>query len=118
MAFLWYILLVGPVALENEPMSISQIQLHDILHQHKRNGTRIPVLFFQGAGRAKRAAFRYDDADWLDGADLAIFDPKDLQIRTAEAIAKNFEIDASDLLCWFPIDSNIQEGYAFVPKVK
>ena len=45
-----------------------------------------------------------------------ILEPQELQIRTAEAIAKNFEIDAAGLLCWFPLDSSIQEAYAFVPQ--
>jgi hypothetical protein len=100
---------------ERKRMKTTKKELHSVLMAHKRNGTKIPVMYFYGEGKEKKAAFRYDDADWLDGAALLIFEPRDLQIRTAEAIAKNFEIDAASLLCWFPIDSSIQEAYAFVP---
>lgn len=99
-------------------MKITQAELHDILHAHKRKGDKIPVMAFVGEGRNKRATFNYYEADLLDGAALGILDPDVLQVRTAEAIAKHFEIEAASLLCWFPIDSSIQEAYAFIPPVR
>lgn len=99
-------------------MKITQSQLHEILHAHKRKGDKIPVMAFVGNGRSKRPTFSYYDADLLDGAALGILEPDTLQIRTAEAIAKHFEIDAASLVCWFPIDSSTQEAYAFIPPVR
>lgn len=97
-------------------MRITRSKLHETLLSHKKNGTKIPVMYFTGSGASKKASFRYDEPEWLDGAALMILEPQELQIRTAEAIAKNFEIDAEGLLCWFPLDSSIQEAYAFVPQ--
>ena len=97
-------------------MRITRSKLHETLLYHKKNGTKIPVMYFTGSGASKKASFRYDEPEWLDGAALMILEPQELQIRTAEAIDKNFEIDAAGLLCWFPLDSSIQEAYAFVPQ--
>ncbi len=97
-------------------MKITRNELHETLLSHKKKGTKIPVMYFTGSGDSRKAHFRYDEPEWLDGAALIIMEPQDLRIRTAEAIAKNFEIDAAGLLCWFPLDSSIQEAYAFVPQ--